>query len=212
MNYIVYAIGLKEDLIPPYDKCYIGVTNKPERRWKVHCKSEYTVGKFIRKNSLTYENNMIIIFYGTSDECFAKELELRPLEFMGLNEASGGHGGKTVYTNGRNEKISKALKGRKVTWMSKVVESRGSYVGCKNPRAKKWLIINPAGKEYIIHGNLQKFCENNNILNTVLYNNKGSVVPSPNYGGYGGYRPKSEDLKLKRENTSGWMLIDYKEK
>jgi hypothetical protein len=212
MDYVVYAIGITEDLMPPYDKCYIGVTNKPKNRWNVHYKSDYTVGKFIREHNLTYENNMIIIFNGTSNECFTKENEMRPVEFIGLNEAPGGCGGKTVYNKARNEKISKALKGRKITWMSKIIESRGDYNGNKNPRAKKWLIINPSGKKYNVHGNLQQFCKENNISSVVLYNNKGTVVPPPKYGGYGGYRPKDEKSKIKRENTSGWMLVDYKEK
>jgi hypothetical protein len=208
MTYMVYVIGLSNDITPPYHNCYIGVTKYLDSRWKGHEKSKYTVGRYIREHGLLQSDNMVVIFSGTEKECFDMEHDLRPIERMGLNEAAGGHGGFTSYSKERNEKISAALTGRKMTWMHKVVASRGSYKGGNNPSAKDWLLIDPEGNEYCVYGNLQEFCNERQLLVSSLTHYKGKQVPPIKSNGYGGYRAKSEDSKQKRENTSGWMLCN----
>ena len=212
MDYMVYIIGHSQDLIPPYNNCYVGVTNDDKRRWDYHKKSLYTVGEYIRKHKLTREDNMITIFNGSEEQCFDKEQELRPHNYIGLNEAAGGHGGFTSYSKERNEKISMALKGRAIPWIDKIVASRGSYQGNKNPSAKRWRLIDPNGCEYVAHGNLQEFCDNNDLLISSLTYYKGAQVPDIKKKDHGGYRAKNEDSRRKRENTSGWMLYISVEK
>jgi len=87
--YYVYHISDVNNL----NEGYIGVTKKPEKRWKQHCKSMYTIGKTIRRNDWNYEAHFKIIFEGNKEECFKYEKHLRPENFIGLNEASGGLGG-----------------------------------------------------------------------------------------------------------------------
>ena len=211
MQYFVYAIGKKESLKEPYDYCYIGVTNRPEKRWKSHLKSRYTIGSFIRENNLTYEENMIIIMCGSSEECFEIEKKYRPFPNMYLNEAIGGHGGYTSYTEKRNKIISEKLKGRDTSsWKHKMIETKNknkSHSGSKNIKAKKWILISPTGKEIKIHGNLNETCEKLNLLPSCLSYYRGKIVPSLKVS-YGGYRAKNENSLFLRKNTSGWMLIE----
>jgi len=206
MQYIVYAIGLIEDLKHPYDNCYIGVTHRPEKRWKEHYKSNRKIGLFIREHNLTYDN-MVIIFHGSIEECYQKELEYRPYPYMGLNESIGGMGGyKIPHTDDAKKKISQAHKGREVPWINKVVENRKSYEGKNNPNSKKWLLTSPTGIEYIIEGNLTKFCNEQNILLTCLRYYEGRNVPNPSNNSYGGFRAKNENSRILRENSTGWKL------
>ena len=94
--------------------------------------------------------------------CYVLEKKLRPLPFLGLNESVGGSGGYTKYSKERNEKISKKLKGRTVSWGNKMSETKKknkALVGASNPKAKKWKLIGPDGKEYFIDGNIQQSCK-----------------------------------------------------
>lgn len=207
-KYYVYAIGKVENLTPPYHDCYVGVTNNPSRRWSLHKKSKYKVGQYIRQNSLTFELNMIIIFEGTEDECFDMETAYRPISSIGLNEASGGHGGHTSYTKERNEKISKKHKGKVKTQehINKIISSRKTYKGSNNPNSKTWCLTDPKGNKHIITGKLTEFCEENFVLESCLRRYKDDIVPPPNYSGFGGYRVKNQNSKELRENTTGWSL------
>jgi hypothetical protein len=224
----LYAIGLIEDLVEPYNNCYIGVTSNLENRWNQHLKSKYKVGEFIRENSLNKESNMKIIFSGDESDCFELEESLRPSWNVGLNIAPGGRGGKVCekyesgfsyskeeyvkrYSKNRSEKISTSLTNRKKTLSHKKAISKTrslskATVGKNNGKAKKWLLTSPDGVIYYIHGNLDQECKNMNLLITALKRYKGMPVPIPNYNGFGGYRPKSDASKLLRENTSGWIL------
>lgn len=206
----VYAIGLTENLKFPWDNCYIGVTNNIEKRWKRHATSKYTVGDFIRKNNLTLEKNMVIIVRGLDDYCFKLESLLRPLSNTGLNEAAGGKGGFTSYTEVRNKKISKALKGRKCDWgykSSATKKASGVAKGKNNSQAKKWKILDPLGNETIIEGSFLGFCKENNIMGNVMVKHIGKSVPAPATNGYGGFRPINDEQKQRRENTIGWTII-----
>lgn len=228
----VYAIGKKEDLVEPYENCYIGVSSDPISRWKKHVNSKYEVGHYIRENSLSFSENMKIIFEGCSEECFDLEIKYRPSWNIGLNIAPGGKGGKVLssydssfcyideqyqkrYNDSRNKAISKALKGKRKSEdhkesISKSKKNSGSSAGKNNAMSKQWLLTSPRGIVYSIHGNLVEICENNMILVSALRRYKGSEVPPPNYSGFGGYRPKSEESKIMRENTTGWKLEELK--
>lgn len=219
MSYKVYVIGLDEDVAPPYNNCYVGVTSNMDRRWKMHAKSRYMIGRFIRFYDLQPDKNMHEIFSGSREQCFCLELELRPRPFMGLNEARGGCGGDTglsvpppkwSYTPERAKKISKALSGIPKTkeHVQKIVDAR-DYTGSKNPRAKRWVLRSPEGIEYYAHGNLRLICDQLNILESCLRYYKDTVVPEAKMSdNYGGYRPKNQLSMEKRMNTEGWKLSE----
>lgn len=209
MQYFLYAIGKKEELYEPFDNCYIGVTNKLEGRWRSHLKSKYTVGDYIRRHNLSFTENMIVIFVGSAEDCFNKEKEYRPITNMGLNEAIGGHGGYTQYSNDRNSLISQKLKGRKIEWKDKISDTRkesGIAKGHSNPNAKKWVLTSPDGIDIMIHGNLNEVCEKHGILVSCLTRYIGSEVPPISTNGFGGYRAKSETSEKLRKNSTGWKL------
>lgn len=205
--YCVYAIGIKENLNPPYEKCYIGVTSNLTRRWKKHTQSSYTIGKYIRQHKLNQQDNFIVIFEGTEDECFLVEEIYRPSPNIGLNEASGGKGGYTVYNKERNEKISLKVKESRKRKIWTTHKNRRCYSGKNNPNARKWMLIDKNRNIYNVKGSLSDFCEENSILESCLRRYIGDVVPPPNFSGYGGYRAKNNKSKILRLNTTGWTLI-----
>lgn len=207
--YSVYAIGLKDDLVPPYVNCYIGVTNNLKSRFKAHHKSNYTIGRFIREYDLSYPSNMVVIFSGSKDDCFSLELKYRPSPNLGLNEATGGKGGYTRYSKERNLKISDSLKGRSVTWKDKISKTKvdnNQSVGSKNGMAKCWKVTTPDGNVYHIKGTLSLFCNEHGIIARTLTYYKNSKVPHPKKNKMGGFRAKNEQHRVRRNNTTGWKL------
>lgn len=209
--YYVYAIGpIIEIENKDYSNCYIGVTNDLEHRWITgHSKSKYRVGDAIRENGWSI-HNMIIIYSGSKQECFNLERELRPMPMMGLNEASGGNGGYTKYTSERNQKISNALKGIPKTYgdkISKVRKENGSAKGEKNPKAVKWILKDPSGKEFNLNGSLFTFCDENKLSANTLRKYLNNVVPLPSskYRDYG-----KIEVRQIRDNTTGWCLCKEK--
>ena len=214
MQYFVYIIGKNINELEPYETSYVGVTNDLKRRWNYHKKSKYTIGETIRKNNFSYENNMKVIFYGDDKTCYDLEKKLRPLPFLGLNESVGGSGGYTKYSKERNEKISKKLKGRTVSWGNKMSETKKknkALVGASNPKAKKWKLIGPDGKEYFIDGNIQQSCKDLNILWSSLMYHKNKPVPKIVMKTNGGFRSKYPGHLEIRQNTTGWILKELKE-
>ena len=204
--YYVYAIGSIENLNDNLNMCYIGVTNDTQRRWKSHCVSGYTVSKAINENSWTYENNMKVLFSGDEDVCFMLEEKYRPLPNIGLNEASGGKGGYTSYSTERNKKISDKLKGRPITWGSKISETKktsGVAKGSNNSRAKHWKLIDPNGNQFELHGTFFEFCNENNLSSMTLYNNVGKTIGPISSK----FRDKGDmNIRQRRINTTGWTL------
>ena len=206
--YYVYAIGFLEDLMrADYNRCYIGVTNNPIKRWKAHVKSGYTVSNAIDLNSWTFEDNFQIIFEGSADECYNLEEKYRPLPLIGLNEASGGGGGHTSYSDERNKKISNALKGKPKEYGHKISLSKkknGSAKGHRNSNAKKWRLVDPEGNEFLLNGDLFSFCDANNLSAMALRNKIGEKIKeiSPKFRDHG--NPLSRE---KRINTTGWTLF-----
>lgn len=134
----------------------------------------------------------------------------------GYNIAKGGEGGFTVYNKDRNKKISLKLKGRdNSSWIKKAGETKkinGSHKGIKNIKAKKWALIDPAGNVIHLHGNLEEKINEYNLLSSSLRYYKNETVPPIKYNGYGGFRAKTAESKILRENTSGWSLIELMEK
>lgn len=156
---------------------------------------------------------MVIISFGTKEECFRIERQLRPEPNMGLNEAAGGQGGFTAYSYERNQKISSALKGRCVTWANKVSatkKAKKAGAGASNVQAKRWILISPEGTTYEVHGTLDSFCDEHQLLKSSLTYYANQPVPHLSKG-YGGFRAKSEHSKQRRVNTSGWRLIKCEE-
>lgn len=203
MDYHVYVIGPASDTT--FEHSYVGVTNDLNRRWKSHAKSPYKIGQTIRENGWD-QSIMRVIFTGSDEECFLLEEQLRPEPNMGLNTASGGHGGFTSYTAERNKKISMANKGRKNTWITTGTFKDRDYSSEKNPNAKRWLLTSSSGEEYELRGNLTRFCKEKDLLETCLRRHTGTVVPAPNFSGYGGFRAKNETSLRRRLNTTGWRL------
>lgn len=215
--YFVYHISDSEDL----DKGYIGVSNNVERRWKQHLKSIYTIGTNIKENNWTFEKNLRIIYEGSEKECFDLEIKLRPYPYIGLNESVGGKGGDKTSTlspekfKERNRKISESQKGRKPSQQTKERISRTkkqnkAYVGEKNIKAKKWIIISPNKEIFEVYGELGKFCKQHKLLISCLKYYEGTEVPVIKTNGYGGFREKSKNSLILRQNTTGWKLIDIK--
>jgi hypothetical protein len=79
-----------------------------------------------------------------------------------------------------------------------------SQQGKNNSRAKKLKLISPEKIEYIVHGELIKFCKEHNISAGNIYNiaSKGGGIVST---------PSQQALALckdanKRINTTGWIV------
>lgn len=203
----VYVIGRGQDLYEPYSNCYVGVASNLRNRWNSHNKSDYRVGRTIRKYSLSYAKNMIVIFEGSREECFELERKLRPVSNIGLNLAEGGCGGFTVeWSEERKKRLSSKLKGRKITWKDKISETRTKTnvaKGNRNPRALSWKITDPNQQVYVVTGELKSFCSEHEINFMALRNFKGSVVPTTSVY----YRGKNNPELLRiRNNTVGWRL------
>lgn len=90
--YCVYHISDADDL----NDGYIGVTKRPQKRWEEHSSSDSMIGRTIRLCSWNFTDNFKVIFEGSREECFAYERRLRPIPYVGLNEAAGGNGGDII--------------------------------------------------------------------------------------------------------------------
>lgn len=81
----------------------------------------------------------------------------------------------------------------------KMSENRkGKYKNKNNPNAKKWKLISPCGKVYIIHGDLKNKCKELNIYMSTLKKNINSKVLKP--------KIIHNRFKEKTLNTVGWSL------
>lgn len=146
-------------------------------------------------------------------ECYNMENLLRPIPFMGLNEAVGGNGGYTSYTKERNEKISKYHTGKPKSEkhrenLSKYRIENKMSVGSKNNKARKWVLIEPDGTMHFIHGTFVQFCEERKLLPSALRYYRNRKVPAMKLNGYGGYRAKTEESLIMRTNTTDWSLFE----
>jgi hypothetical protein len=101
--------------------------------------------------------------------------------------------------------ISETHKGKKrslktIKKHSESLKKSGKVSGSNNGMAKTWEVTSPDESVYIISGNLEKFCNDKNILRVVLVKNIGKPVPE--------ISPKFRDKgnKQYRINTIGWKL------
>ena len=69
--------------------------------------------------------------------------------------------------------------------------------GKLNSNSKKWKLVNPMGKEFIVEGELKKFCKENNLAINALRNRIGKP-----------YMPKIVHKRHESitNNTKGWIL------
>lgn len=178
-NYILYYY-LREDFCSPF---YVGY-GKPRRLHAKHLRSNGA-------NLLPPKERRWIVKSGLSKE-EAIELEIKHIALWKrkcdggvlLNQNLGGEGKpggqRTVGFSGRKhteetkKKISEKVSGknnpsygvpcseerkRKISDKAKQRYSKGFL----SPSAKKWKLISPEGQEYIIVGELKKFCKLHNI-------------------------------------------------
>lgn len=96
-----------------------------------------------------------------------KEAEQQRLKRHLKQIQTGGYGPKKHKEETKN-KISVALTGKNNPMYGKkqsnktkqlISESnKGRFIGFKNPKAKKWILISPSGEQYEAHGDLRKKC------------------------------------------------------
>ena len=86
---------------------------------------------------------------------------------------------KAIVSKQTRDKISKSHK--------------GSWTDMKNPKAKVWKVIDPAGREYIVNGTLHKFCRDENIGCADALKQAGK-----------------QNRKVKRGLGKGWNAIEVK--
>lgn len=118
---------------------------------------------------------MSLIFSGENNPCYGKIGKEHPA--FGIK-----HSKESVKI--RCEKLKENLKqnprlgnknsnfGNKWNEEQKIKQSnkiKGKYIGVNNPRAKKFLLISPENKEFIVIGGLRNFCKENNICAKIIW-------------------------------------------
>jgi len=83
------------------------------------------------------------------------------------------------------------------------------HSGKGNIHAQKYIITDTNGTEYIIHGELQNFCNKHDLPFSVLYkaSTQNGIVPDISSKA----RFKSEEAKLKRKRAVGWKITKHPE-
>lgn len=111
---------------------YIGVTKHPDIRSRVHERRNKNIPKNV---------TMKIIFVGTRQECFDKELEFRPTAGIGWNKAIGGsHGWQTGFIHSEETKQKmkeKWTEDRKKATSKATIARNKSMKGQKRPKQSK---------------------------------------------------------------------------
>ena len=92
LNNMVHVYWINDDISKMnLNKGYIGVTSRPAHlRWSEHLEANSKVGTMIRTFGLKFKKNLVVIFSGTSQECYNLEYALRPTVNCGWNVAEGG--------------------------------------------------------------------------------------------------------------------------
>lgn len=96
----MYHICLPEDKYD-FSKGYIGISNKPRKRWA----SGYAGSPHLQSAIKKYDVIKYVFLFGTEKECMHKERILRPTRNVGWNIAVGG--GKPPSPKGTDNCISK---------------------------------------------------------------------------------------------------------
>src|SRR5574343_2016887 len=85
-RHFIYVIGHKHQLRYPYNECYIYYGNNLIVEWNRCSNGDTKVGRAIRMYHLNFDENYMVIFFGSEAQCREKYKELRPHSGMGLND------------------------------------------------------------------------------------------------------------------------------
>jgi len=204
----------------PDNKKYVGYAKSNfEKRWKSH---QYNSKNLNKKSKLYdairkfgFQNISKTILVEHPDEIYTlKVLENMFIEKFdsvnnGYNSVKGG--GVMPSLKGENNPSFYKRKNKKMSdWFDQCqIETHkkamtNAHKGCKNTHARKVKIVSPHFEEYIIHGELTKFCVDYNLSFGIVYNylnNGGGVIPE--------ISKKASNIKNleKRKNTTGWSIF-----
>lgn len=101
------------------DQGYVGITNNPIRRWSAHT-TAHNHNNLFKNNLKKYKDKVvrvILAVFDTREDALWLEFTLRPTPNIGWNIQTGG-GPSSVMSEDTRTKISNALKGRKVSYMT----------------------------------------------------------------------------------------------
>lgn len=165
-------------------KVYIGQTirglnhrkNQHIQRFK-SCERDHKL--YLAFNKYGMNNFVFEVIFCTFDKSYLNDLEIHFIkEYNSYNRGYNmTMGGDTVSVETR-EKLSKIFKGRKVTWMDKVLESRRNNPNKRDPKdfvpkgsdsnlSKTYEILLPNGTIEIVKG-LRAFCKTKSIDHSTL--------------------------------------------
>ena len=85
-KYFVYIIGHRQYLRQPYDSCYVYFGDNYETEWNRCSNAENKIGRVIRMHRLNLDENFMVIFFGSLNQCREKYREFRPSVNIGLND------------------------------------------------------------------------------------------------------------------------------
>ena len=115
-----------------------------------------------------------------------------------------------IRTKEQLKRLSEACKGekngmygKKHTEKSKKIMARKAserYTGKGNPLSKKWKLISPSNTEYIVEGELKKFCDENNLIMSLLKKFLNAKVDITKL------KLIHERHRVRIENTNNWSL------
>lgn len=233
-KYFVYAIGHKHQLRQPFGECYIYFGDNIVVEWNRCSNAENKIGRVIRMHNLNFDENFIVIFFGSINQCREKYRELRPYKNIGLNDDYDENQFVKKATNWvevkkkpwemsraeykeweKQEEERKRIKEEKK--LNKKIERRSGkmgnphFKGKTNPCAVIWRLTDPDGNAIIIEGGIRNYCREHNLSEFVLKNMLGQVIESPicndnDTRWLGGYFIRSEKLHQRRLNTVGYKL------
>lgn len=230
-KYFIYIIGHRNQLRQPYDACYVYFGNNYETEWNRCSNADNKIGRVIRMHHLNFDENFMVIFFGSLNQCREKYRELRPYQDIGLNdEVDEEHFVKKIsnwetpkkqpwemtraeYKEWEQKENERERLKEEKKLNSKIKRRVGNpnFSGKTNPKAVIWRLTDPDGHEIIIEGGIRNYCREHNISEFTLKDRLGEVIGPPNYIDennrfIGGYIIRSEELHQRRLNTIGFKL------
>ena len=207
----------------PNGKMYIGFTkrSKVEDRWNEHYKGSLKEGcakqsklyNAIRKYG--FDNIKKEVLYESEDIDFTLHvMEDYYINFYntienGYNNCKGGGkfpilcGSENPASKRKNKPMSQWFSAEQIKNHKRSMKKR--HTGANNTHARKVKIIDPNGKEYIIHGSMVSFCDEHHISFKVLYrclNEKGGGMIEPL-----GKKATRVLHREQRDRTTGWSIF-----
>ena len=228
-RFFIYLIGQKNTLRYPYDKCYLYFGNNLEVEWNRCSNANNKIGRYIREYRLNFDDHMMIIFFGSLNQCREKYAEFRPTHGIGLNDDNDQLlFEKKVNTHSWQDKPSvkkpyEMTRAEYKEWLKnkdKENENKGKGSGFNfknqlNPSAALWKLTDPDGNEHIVEHGIRNFCMEQNISEFTLKDHLGEVIKEPKIGDpkkCNGFKPKNEEQLQRRLNTIGWKAERLSEK